>query len=137
MAISRSQINAIKDFGLRTILLGMLDQHLVVGQALGINVLEPTNSPQQPASAPPAVPTVSVSGSNGIFTVAIEAPKESINKTVYYEVSYSVKSNFTGPVTTLPPTTSRFATIPSPGTTAYFRARASYDQHNWSAYAYA
>ena len=135
MAISRAQINAIKDFGLRTILLGMFEQLLVVGQALGINLLQPTNSPQQPSSLPPAAPSISVSGANGIFTVTIDKPEQSINKVIYYEISYSSVSSFVGPTTTLPPTTNRFVTIPAHGVTAYFRVRASYDQTDWSAYA--
>lgn len=134
MAISRSQINAIKDFGLRTILLGMLDQHLVVGQALGISVLAPTNSPQQPASAPPPLASFTVSGANGAFNGQITNAAQSINKTIYHELSYCSVSSFIGQVTTLPVQTSTQLTLPAPGVTAFWRLRSSYDQSNWNSY---
>ena len=134
MAISRSQINAIKDFSLRTILLGMYDQHVVVGQALGINILEPTNSPQTPASTPPPAVAFSVLGANGSFNISITNPKQSINKTLYHELSYSGVVSFVGPVTTLPIQTTTQMSVPAPGVTAFWRLRSSYDQHNWNAY---
>jgi len=135
--LSRSQINGIKDFSLRTVLLSMYEQLSLHNQSTGTNWLEPTNSPQQPASAPPPPPSISVVGANGIFTVEIKAPPQSANKTVYYEVSYSEKSNFTGGVTTAEPTSASSVVIPSPGSTLYFRVRSSYDRANWSAYTYA
>jgi hypothetical protein len=134
MAISRSQINGIQDFKLRTILLGMLDQHLVVGQALGINVLEPTNSPQQPASAPPPLASFVVSGANGAFNAQITNPAQSINKTIYHELSYCTVASFVGSVTTLPVQTTTQLTLPAPGLTVIWRLRSSYDQTNWNAY---
>jgi hypothetical protein len=137
MALSLSQINAIKDFGLRTVLLGMYKQLDLHNQVTGTNFVEPTNSPQEPAGIPPSAPSISVAGTNGVFSVTIAAPSQSVNKIIYYEISYSPKSNFVGPGTVLPPTTNRFVTIPAPGLTVYFRARASYDQHNWSEYSYA
>lgn len=137
MALSLSQINAIKDFGLRTVLLGMFKQLDLHNQVLGTNMVEPTNSPQQPAAAPPPSPSISVAGSNGVFAVTIAPSGQSVNKIIYYEISYSPISSFVGAVTTLPATTNRYVTIPAPGATAFFRARASYDQANWSPYAYA
>ena len=134
MAISRSQINGIQDFNLRTILLGMLDQHLVVGQALGINVLEPTNSPQQPVSAPPPLASFAVSGANGAFNAQITNPAQSINKTIYHELSYCAVASFVGSATTLPVQTTTQLTLPAPGITAFWRLRSSYDQTNWNAY---
>lgn len=136
MAISRSQINSIKDFALRTILLGMFDQHVAVGQALGINLLAPTNSPQEPASAPPPAATLSVTGANGAFNFAITNPAQSINKTIYHELSYSSQASFVGGsgVTTLPVSTATKGTVPAPGVTAYWRIRSSYDQTNWNSY---
>lgn len=134
MAISRSQINAIKDFGLRTVLLGMLNQHLVVGEALGISVLEPTNSPQQPASAPPPLASFTVSGVNGAFNGQITNAAQSINKTIYHQLSYCSVASFIGPATTLPVQTSTQFTLPAPGVTAFWRLRSSYDQSNWNSY---
>ena len=136
MAISRSQINAIKDFGVRTVLLGMLDQHIVVGEALGISVLAPTNSPQEPASAPPPPATFSVVGENGAFNIEITNPAQSINKTIYHELSYSSQVSFVGGsgVTTLPVSTATKLSIPAPGVTAFWRLRSSYNQNNWNSY---
>ena len=134
MAISRAQINGIRDFKLRTILLGMLDQHLTVGQALGINVLEPTNSPQQPASAPPPLAEFTVSGANGAFNAKITNPAQSVNKTIYHELSYCTIASFVGSVTTLPVQTSTQLTLPRPGLTVFWRLRSSYDQTNWNSY---
>jgi len=136
MAISRSQINSVKDFALRTILLGMLDQHLVVGNALGISVLAPTNSPQQPASAPPPLAAFTVSGANGAFNIAITNPAQSINKTLYHELSYSSQASFVGGsgVTTLPSFTTTKLSVPAPGVTAFWRLRSSYDQNDWNQY---
>ena len=136
MAISRTQINAIKDFTLRTVLLGMLDQHITVGQALGINVLEPTNSPQQPASAPPPLATLAVTGVNGDFQIEITNPSQSINKAIYHELSYCSQPSFVGGsgVTTLPVSTSTKLTVAGPGVTAYWRIRSSYNQNNWNSY---
>jgi hypothetical protein len=136
MAISLAQINSIKDFTLRTVLLGMLDQHLAVGEALGINVLAPTNSPQKPASAPPPPATLSVAGANGSFNYAITNPAQSINKTIYHELSRSSQSSFVGGsgVTTLPVTTDTKGSVPAPGVTEFWRIRSSYDQNNWNSY---
>lgn len=136
MAISLTQINAIKDFGLRTVLLGMLDQHLVVGEALGISVLAPTNSPQKPTSAPPPDAAFSVVGRNGAFTIQITNPLQSINKTIYHELSYSSQASFVGGsgVTTLPVSTSTNIVWPAPGVTGYWRLRSSYNQNNWNRY---
>jgi hypothetical protein len=119
------------------VLLGIYAQLEVHNNATGTNFVEPTNSPQQPSSQPPAAPSISVGGANGLFAVTIDKPAQSINKVIYYEISYSSVSSFVGPTTTLPPTTNRYVTIPAPGVTAHFRARASYDQTNWSGYAYA
>jgi hypothetical protein len=134
MAISRSQINGIQDFKLRTILLGMLDQHLVVGQALGINVLAPTNSPQQPSSAPPPLAAFTVIGASGDFTAQITNPAQSINKTIYHELSYCSVASFVGSATTLPVQTTTQLTLPAPGLTVFWRLRSSYDQTNWNTY---
>ena len=79
MALSKSQINAVKDFGLRTVLLGMYAQLEVHNNATGTNFVEPTNSPQQPSSAPPPSASFSVTGANAAFNIQITNPKQSIN----------------------------------------------------------
>lgn len=135
--LSRSQINGIKDFSLRTVLLALYDQQDATNQAIGQNWLEPVNSQQKPASAAPAAPTISVTGSNGIFTVSLTPPSQSANKQVYFEVSYSPKSNFSESVTTMQPTQATSVLVHEPGATYYFRCRCSYDRTNWSAYSYA
>ena len=136
MAISRSQINAIKDFGVRTAMLGILDQLNVLGQAQGIAILEPTNSPQQASRAPPPLATLTVSGANGAFNIEILNPAQSVNKTIYHELSYSSQASFVGGsgVTTLPVSTATKLTVPAPGVTAFWRIRSSYDQNNWNRY---
>lgn len=134
MAISKSQINAIQDFGLRTVLLGMYDQIDTHNQALGINMLEPVNSKQKPASAAPPLASLAVSGANGVFSVQITNPAQSVNKTIYHELSYSTSSSFSNGVVTLPVQTSTQATVPAPGVTVYWRIRSSFDQSNWNSY---
>ena len=135
--LSKSQINGIKDYNLRTVLLSVYDQLDLHNQATGTNFIMPTNSPQKPASIPPSPPSITVSGANGIYTASVKAAPESVNKTIYFEVSYSTKANFTENVTTMAPTTATSVVIPSPGSTFYFRVRSSYNQSTWSNYAYA
>jgi hypothetical protein len=130
--ISRAQINGIKDWDVRTILLGMYDQHIAVGAALGINLLSPTNSQQKPASSAPPSNEFSVSGDNGVFTIEITNTTQAINKTIYHELSYSPSANFSSQVATLPVSTSTHQTLPSPGLTVYWRLRSSYDKANWN-----
>lgn len=132
--LSRSQINGIKDFSLRTIMLSVYDQLDMHNQVTGTNFLEPTNSPQSPASAPPPNAALSVSGANGVFTIAVTNPKQSLNKAIYHEISYSNKSNFTSGVTTLPVSTSTHLTEQIEGVSLWWRIRSSYDQSNWNAY---
>ena len=134
MALSKSQINAIKDFGLRTVLLGMYAQLEVHNNATGTNFVEPTNSPQQPSSAPPPAASFSVTGANAAFNIQITNPKQSINKTIYHELSYCAVTSFVGQVTTLPVQTTTQLTVPAPGLTVFWRLRSSYDQHAWNAY---
>jgi hypothetical protein len=132
--ISRAQINKIADFDLRTILLAMYDQHLAVGGALGINLLSPTNSPQQPATKPPPLATFKVSGDNGFFAIEITNAKQAINKTIYHELSYATASNFSSKVTTLPVSTATNQRLAGPGLSVYWRLRSSYDQASWNNY---
>lgn len=134
MSISRQQIQNVKDFTLRSILLAFYDQHDVHNQVTGTNWLKPTNSPQQPASKPPAQGSLSVEGANGIFSIVVTNPSESINKTLYIEISYCDQVGFRNGVVVLPVTTAQRQNYPYPGVTKFFRARWSYDQNNWSGY---
>lgn len=137
MAVSKAQINKIADFDLRTTLLGIYDEVDSLHQATGTAFLSPVNNTQKPASAAPAAPGISVAGSNGVFVASITPPPQSINKQLWYELSYSPQSNFTQGVTTMEPSAATSVVIPAPGVSACFRVRASYDQSNWSSYAYA
>lgn len=134
MALSLSQINQVKDFALRTVLLGMFKQLDLHNQVTGTNFIEPTNSPQQPAAAPPPIATLTVAGANGVFTGQIANPAQSANKILYHEISYCTVSSFVGPTTTLPVQTSTQFSVPAPGLSVFWRIRSSYDQANWNAY---
>ena len=136
MAVSRTQINSIKDFTLRTLLLGMYNQIGLHNNLTGSNWLETTNSPQEPSTAPPPPAILSVTGANGAFNFEITNAPQSANRIIYHELSYSSQSSFVGGsgVTTLPVSTATKGTVPAPGITAYWRIRSSYDQANWNAY---
>jgi hypothetical protein len=134
MAVSLSQINAIKDFGLRTLLLGFYKQVGAHNEALGIDWIEPVNSTQKAASAPPPAAALAVTGANGAFAISITNPAQSINKTIYHELSYSPSSNFSTGVVALPIQTSTGVTVPAPGLNVHWRIRSSFDQNNWNSY---
>jgi hypothetical protein len=134
--LTKSAINQIKDYDTRNMLEGVYNELDALHQAQGTSFLTPVNNQQKAASAAPSAPSLSVSGANGSFTWTITPPSQSINKSLFYELSYSPLTNFSASVTTLPPTNATTGVIPSPGMTAYFRVRASYDQKNWSSYAY-
>jgi hypothetical protein len=137
MAINKAQINVIKDLNTRNVVQGLYDEIDSLHQTTGTNFLSPANNTQKPASAPPSPGSIAVSGANGNFVATLTPPTQSINKVIYHETSYSPKANFSESVTTMPVTSSPSLVIPSPGTTAYFRARWSYDGVNWSSYSYA
>jgi hypothetical protein len=134
MAINRAQINTIQDLNLRNFCQGVFDEIDSLHQATGTNFLSPVNSTQTPASAPPATASLSVSGANGSYQISITNPPQSINKSIYHEVSYSTKSNFSQNVTTLPVSTATKLSLALPGATVYFRIRSSFDQANWNSY---
>jgi hypothetical protein len=134
MAINRAQINTIKDLNLRNLCQGLYDEIDALHQATGTNFLSPVNSAQTPASAPPATATLSVTGANGSYDLAITNPPQSINKSIFHEISYSSKSNFSQGVATLPVSTATKLSLALPGATVYFRIRSSFDQTNWNSY---
>lgn len=106
-------------------------------QANGQNFPESANGQQAPSSPPPVQGSLAVTGANGQFTIEITPGTQGVNSTVYYEVSYSTNQTFTTAVMVLPVSTSTHFTLPSPGTTVYWRMRSSFDQKNWSGYSYA
>lgn len=133
--LSEAQINNIKDFSLRTILLSVFANIKTLHIASGTN--DPgaaTNSTQRPASAPPNQGSISVSGANGIFAIVVTNPPQSVNKTIYIEVSYSDNVGFRSGIVVLPITTGQRQNYPYPGVTKFWRARWSFDQNNWSGY---
>ena len=117
---------------MRQLLTTMASQMVVPGQPA---LLEPTSgaTAQKPVNAVPPQASLSVTGANGIHSGAITPASQTVSPTVYYEVSYSVSSNFANP-TSLPLTTATSFTSPQPGTTLYWRIRSSYDQAHFNAY---
>jgi hypothetical protein len=67
-----------------------------------------------------------------VYSLSITNPAQSINKTLYHEISYSPSSNFTSDVTTLPITTATSLQVPDPGANVTFRIRSSHDKSNWN-----
>lgn len=137
MTVTKAQLNKIKDYDTRNAMLGVYDELDNLHQTTGTSFNNPVNQVQKPASAPPAAPSVSASGANGIITVSITPPSQSINKQLFYETSYSSQSNFTSNLTTLTPSQATSVVLPMPGAKVYVRVRASYDQVTWGSYAYA
>ncbi len=136
MALNKAQVQAIKDVDIRNALLGMYDELDSLHQATGTNFLNPVNNSQSGASAPPPQASLSVVGSNGAFSGSITNPSQSINKTLWHEVSYSTSSSFSSGVTTLPLTTATNFQVSAPGQNVYFRLRSSYDKKNWNSYTF-
>lgn len=136
-ALNRSSIEAAcgKNYDLRNVLLGLLDNDTHLATVAGTNLGQPAgnNGSLNPISQPPGVPGISVTGANGSFVITLTAPSGA-KGTVFYEVSLSTASNFTTGVTTLPLTSSTQTTYPAPGGTYYWRVRATYDKTTFSAY---
>ena len=134
MQLTKARINAIKDYDTRNLLLGMYEELDALHKATGTNFLQPVNSVQKPASAPPPTASLSVAGANGTYTASITNPQQGINKQLWHELSYSPSGNFSSDVTTLPPTAATQITVPAPGANVHWRIRSSYDQQNWNSY---
>lgn len=136
--LTRGQVIAATkgNIQLQQMSLAMYDQLQVLGEAAGIPTLHPVNNSQQPASAVPSTGGLSVTGANGSFAIAATNPTQAVNKTLYIEYSYSSQSNFASGATALPVSTATALNYSAPGVSAFWRARWSYDQRNWSNYAY-
>lgn len=120
---------------MRQVLTAMYEQFGAIAQAGGPALLEPTSGGAalaQTVQTPP-VPTLVVTGANGIFNIAITPASAPFGQTQFYEVSYSTTSNF-GNATALPLTPGTNFTFAGPGHTFYWRIRATYNKSNFSAY---
>lgn len=81
----------------------------------------------------PPEPGLSVSGSNGSYTVSITPPNLQIPATLWFRVSYSAIKGFTSGVTTLQPTTSTSIALNLPNQNLFFQVEAAYtNQGPWS-----
>jgi hypothetical protein len=113
----------------------VVDQLTMLGAATGNNTVQPLSGAQAPASSPPTVGSLSVSGANGTYTIAVSnASQGGVNATIYNEVSYSPIQSFGQSVTVLPVSPGTHFTVPSPGQQLFFRLRQSFDQNTWSNY---
>ncbi len=99
------------------------------------NTLRSTGLTKPTTQAAPPSPTIRVTGANGVFTVSLDAgTKVQSSQQVWFEVSYSTLKSFTANITVMPLTTASSVVLNAPGTTYFFRVRASYDRVNWSGY---
>jgi hypothetical protein len=129
---------------LRETLTGVYNELQSVYQQIGSGPIQKVDTIAPAFSGPPPPSQISVSGSNGQFTVSIalpqtsggaSAPKNPTNAPIYNEISSSPAANFTSGVTTYPVSTNTSYIFPDPGATLYWRLRSSYDQKMWSSYA--
>ena len=88
-------------------------------------------SNQQNAAAPPP-PSLSVSGSNGSYTVTITPAKLTQPATLWYRVSYSTVKGFTSGTTVIEPSTSTSLVLNLPGQSLFFQVEASFNKQVWS-----
>lgn len=120
---------------MRTLLNAFSSQISAIAVGTGVQLLEPTSGaqPQTPVTPTPPQVQIGVTGANGAYTISITPPSQTISATLYYEVSYSTASNF-GNATVLPLTPSTGFTYNAPGTSLFWRVRASYDKSHFGAY---
>lgn len=120
---------------MRIVLNAMAAQLNALAQGTGVQLLEPTSGgrPQTPVIATPSAATLAVTGANGAYNISITPAQTTIAAALYFEVSYSAASNF-GNATTLPLTPSTSFTFNAPGTTLYWRVRATYDKVHFGPY---
>jgi hypothetical protein len=111
------------------------DQIQAIALGTGVSLLEPVSGSSQKASTqPPKQATLTVTGANALYSIAITNPPQTVNSTIYHEISFSPSSNFSGNVTVLPITTATSLTYSAPGAEVYWRIRSSYDRSNWNSY---
>lgn len=124
---------AQEDF--RQLMTTVIDQ--VTSISPGNSWLRAGGTQKNSASTPKGV-SLSVSAANGVFTLSVKWDSQnSSNPVPLFEVSFSTVKGFTSGVTTLQASPSTTVTLSLPGTTYYFRVRASYDGVNWSSYSLA
>jgi hypothetical protein len=85
-------------------------------------------------TSPPAPSQLTVTGTNGSFTLSINVTQNPTKAPVYQEISSSPVANFVSGVTVYPVSTNTSYVLPNPGATLYWRLRSSYNQQNWSSY---
>lgn len=120
---------------MRIVLNAFSAQLIALAKGTGVQILEPTSGgkPQTPVIQPPAQATLIVTGANGAYNISITPAPTTIAAALYFEVSYSTASNF-GNATILPLTPATSFTYNAPGTTLYWRVRATYDKVHFGAY---
>jgi hypothetical protein len=107
-----------------------------LAQGTGVQLLEPTSGGKQqtPVVGVPPQATLAVTGENGVFSISITPPAQTIAATLYHEVSYATSPSFAAGATTLPLTPATSFTLAIPGTTYYWRVRSTYNRKNFNAY---
>lgn len=121
---------------LRVVLDAIREQFVAMAQGTGVQLLEPTSGGRQqtPMVGTPPQATLAVTGANGVFSILITPPTQTVAATLYHEVSYATSPSFAAGVTTLPLTPSTGFTLPIPQATYYWRVRSTYDRKNFNAY---
>lgn len=114
-----------------------LMKQIVLGNLISLspggNLLQ-IGGPKSGGSAAPVGVAHTVTGANGVATVAITNPANSAPNSIWHEVSYSPVISFTKGVVTRPATTDTNITIPVSGVNAFYRLRSSFDQKTWTSY---
>ena len=86
------------------------------------------------SSAPPVGVAHTVTGANGVYSVAISNPPTPAGNPIYHEISYSPLKSFTQGVVVAPVTTATNFQIAEPGGNFFFRLRSSFDKKTWTKY---
>lgn len=98
----------------------------------GGNLLQ-IGGPKAGSSAPPLGVTHTVTGANGVATVAISNPPSALPGSIWHRIRYSPNVSFIGKnVTTLPATQATSITIPQSGVSAFYQLQSSHDKVTWS-----
>jgi hypothetical protein len=107
---------------LRTLLQQLSQNDTQVQSVLGIS--SGTNNTNT-ATPPPAA--ISVTGTNGVYTITITPAKATNSSTIYHRVSYSTVKGFTSDVTLMQPSTATNITLSLPGKALFFGLESSFN----------
>lgn len=120
---------------MRVVLNALSAQIVALAQGTGVQLLEPTSGgrAQTPVTPLPPQATLNMNGANGAFNAAITNPAQTIQGTLYHELSYSLTSNFDNAVA-LPLSPATSVTLAMPGARMHWRIRSTYDQAHFNAY---